>query len=139
MDYGKEQWGKDILEKVTKYVIEGKLKTSQIVWLFQEFHHIKFSEHIIRKMTDDALLLKARQINLQTEMLMKEKRKIILGIDGQDPDTSAEAIWALVDLERRRLLRTVKVNSADHTVIHEMIEETLKQYDVELMGVVSDK
>ena len=139
LDYGKEQWGKDILEKVTKYVIEGKLKTSQIVWLFQEVHHIKFSEHIIRKMTDDALLLKARQINLQTEMLMKEKRKIILGIDGQDPDTSAEAILALVDLERRRLLRTVKVNSADHTVIHEMIEETLRQYDVELMGVVSDK
>jgi len=139
LDYGKEQWGKDLLELIGEYVLQGKMNTEQIQWLLKKHYQIALSEHIIRKMQDDVLLLKANQINRKTEQIIAQKRSIILGIDGQDPDNSADAIWALVDLETMRLLRTVKVDSADHTVIHQMIEETLQQYDVKLCGVVSDK
>jgi len=139
LDYGKEQWGKDLLELIGEYALQGKMNTKQIQWLLKKHYQITLSNHIIRKMQDDVLLLKARQINRKTEQIIAKKRSIILGIDGQDPDNSADAIWALVDLETMRLLRTVKVDSADHTVIHQMIEETLKEYDVELRGVVSDK
>jgi len=139
LDYGNEQWGKDLLELIGEAVLNGNLKTSQIQWVLKKFHQIELSEHIIGRMTDDVLILKANQIDQRTVEIISQKKHILLGIDGQDPDNSADSIWALIDLESDRLLRTIKVDSANSTRIHEMIEETLKQYDVELIGVVSDK
>ncbi len=101
--------------------------------------HVKISESTIRKYINEIDAFLSNQIDKHTVQILKAQGKIILALDGQKPDNKGAALWLFVDLISNRVLKIVILESADHATLHALVEEIRTFYEVELIGLVSDK
>ncbi len=106
--------------------------------IYDQFN-VKISESTIRKYINEIDAFLSNQIDKRTIKILKAQGKIILALDGQKPDKNRAALWLFVDLISNRVLKIVILESADHSTIHALVEEILTFFEVELVGLVSDK
>lgn len=100
---------------------------------------MNISESTIRKYINEIDAFLSNQIDKRTIQVLKKQEKIILALDRQKPDNKGAALWLFVDLISNRVLKILILESADHSTLHALVEEILKFYEVELVGLVSDK
>ncbi len=106
--------------------------------IYDQFN-VKISESTIRKYINEIDAFLSNQIDKRTVQILKTQGKIILALDGQKPDNKGAALWLFVDLISNRVLKIVILKSADHATLHALVEDILTFYEVELVGLVSDK
>jgi len=106
--------------------------------IYDQFN-VEISESTIRKYINEIDAFLSNQIDKRTIQILKAQGKIILALDGQKPDNKGAALWLFVDLISNRVLKIVILESADHSTLHALVEEILNFYEVELVGLVSDK
>ncbi|TFF87923.1 MAG: hypothetical protein EU548_09575, partial [Promethearchaeota archaeon] len=116
-----------------------KQKPAQICERIQDQFGVKISESTIRNYINDIDVYLSNQIDKRTIQLLKAQGKIILALDGQNPDNKGSALWLFVDLISNRVLKIVILESADHLTLYTLVEEILTFYEGELTGLVSDK
>lgn len=100
---------------------------------------LNIAENTIRSVIDELDVFLAGEIDKKTKELLKNQGKIVLCLDGQAPEADGDALWLFVDAISNRVLKTKILSSAPHEILHEIIEEILNDYEVELAGIVSDK
>ena len=106
--------------------------------IYDQFN-VKISESTIRKYINEIDAFLSNQIDKRTVQILKAQGKIVLALDGQKPDNKGSALWLFVDLISNRVLKIVILKSADHSTLHALVEGILKLYEVDLVGLVSDK
>lgn len=138
-DFGRSYYGKDVLEFIAEeiYVLEQTPK--QIYKRLTLKYDLEISLRTVQRFYRDLLQIKAHQIDQKTYDMISKNGRILLAVDGQDPDKGHEALWLFTDLLTNRVLRTTYTASMPHQKLHEEIEAIKNEYDVEIIGVVSDK
>lgn len=116
-----------------------KQKPSQICERIHDKFNVEISESTIRKYINEVDAYLSNQIDKRTMETLKDQGRIILALDGQKPDNKGAALWLFVDLISNRVLKIVILESADHHALHDLVEELLHFFEVELEGLVSDK
>jgi len=111
----------------------------QIRKRIDEQFEIKMVENTIRDCIKEIDVFLSHKIDLKTRDILKKQKKILIAMDGQKPDDEGNALWLFVDLISNRVLKVVILQSADAQTLHEQVEEILADYEVELLGGVSDK
>ena len=111
----------------------------QIMKRMDEQFGIKMAENTIRDCIKEIDVFLSHEIDKKTRDILKKQKKILIAMDGQKPDDEGNALWLFVDLISNRVLKVVILQSADAQTLHEQVEEILTDYEVELMGGVSDK
>ena len=106
--------------------------------IYDQFN-VKISESTIRKYINEIDAYLSNQIDKRTIKMLKDQGKIILALDGQKSDKNKSGLWLFVDLISNRVLKIVILESADHATLYALVEEILNFYEVELVGLVSDK
>ena len=84
-------------------------------------------------------VVKAEAINETSFNIIQEQGHILMGLDGEDPQTDGPALWAFIDLISDRVLHTVFLDSAPAIRIQEEIHQIIDRFKVEIVGFVSDK
>ena len=84
-------------------------------------------------------VVKAKAIDKKTLKIIKKQGFILMGIDGEDPQTDGPALWAFIDLISQRVLYTIYLESAPAVKIQEEIKKIMKIYNVDVIGFVTDK
>lgn len=100
---------------------------------------IKMAENTIRDCIKEIDVFLSHEIDKKTRDILKKQKKILMAMDGQKPDDEGNALWLFVDLISNRVLKVVILQSADAQTLHEQVKEILTEYNVELIGGVSDK
>lgn len=116
-----------------------KQKPAQICERIQESFDVPISESTVRKYINEIDAFLSNQIDQRTLQILKAQGKIILALDGQKPDKQGSALWLFVDLISNRVLNILILESADHLILHSIVEEIITVYEVDLVGLVSDK
>ncbi len=100
---------------------------------------LEISPNTIRNYIDEIDVLLSNQIDEKTRRLLLVQGVIVLALDGQKPDEGGKALWIFVDLISNRILKVASLDSADSGTLHALVEAILAQYQVKLVGLVSDK
>lgn len=138
-DYGDGYFGADVFRLVADEFLLFSQKPGQIYDRLTTKYQLDISSATIGRMCDDILMLKALKIDEKTKRIISKQGFILLGLDGQDPGGDSPSIWCFMDLISNRILATRKLESVDHEVLHDIIEEIVKFYGVKVIGWVSDK
>jgi hypothetical protein len=138
-DYSGRHFGTDVFRFISNEFLIFKQKPDQILLRLKLKHRLEISIDTVRRMYEDVLQLKSKQIDLKTKEIVQEQGFILLGLDGQDPGGDAPSIWCFMDLVSNRILATRKFDSLDYKKLRETIEEIEKLYGVKIIGWVSDK
>lgn len=112
---------------------------AQIALRIQLTFNISFNEGQIQRIMDEIDVMISHEIDQRTRKLLMEQGVILLALDGQKPDGDGNALWIFVDLISNRVLKVSILNVADAHTLHNIIEEFLKDFEVKLIGIVSDK
>ena len=100
---------------------------------------LDISENTIRSVIDELDVFLSGEIDKKTKKILKTQGKIVLCLDGQAPEADGDALWLFVDAISNRVLKTKILTSATHEILHDIVEEILTEYEVKLVGIVSDK
>ena len=138
-DYSGRHFGSDVFRFISNEFLVFKQKPDQILLRLKLEHQLDISIDTVRRMYEDVLQLKSKQIDERTEEIIQNQGFILLGLDGQDPGGDASSIWCFMDLVSNRILATRKFDSLDHEKLRETIEEIENLYGVKIIGWVSDK
>ncbi|QEE17039.2 hypothetical protein DSAG12_02871 [Promethearchaeum syntrophicum] len=138
-DFGKSYYGKDVLQFIADEVLLLDQTPQQIHKRLKIKYQLKVSLRTVQRIYRDILLIKSNSIDETTRNIISKSKKILLAIDGQDPDKGHDSLWLFTDLLTNRVLRTVLVKTMPHMRIHQEIEEIKQDYGVPIVGVVSDK
>ena len=111
----------------------------QIKKRIEKQFEIKMAENTIRDCIKEIDVFLSHEIDKKTRDILKKQKKILIAMDGQKPDDEGNALWLFVDLISNRVLKVVILQSADAQTLHKQVEEILSDYEVELVGGVSDK
>lgn len=138
-EYSGRHFGADVFRFISNEFLIFKQKPDQILLRLKLQHQLEISIDTVRRMYEDVLQLKSRQIDEKTKEIVQKQGFILLGLDGQDPGGDAPSIWCFMDLISNRILATRKFDSLDYKKLRETIEEIEKLYGVKIIGWVSDK
>ena len=111
----------------------------QIHKRIQESFGLEISENTIRNIIDEIDCYLEGKIDDDTKKRVSSQGKIVLSMDGQKPEDGAGALWLFVDLISDRVLDIQILESADHLTLQKCVEKILTDYNVELIGLLSDK
>lgn len=111
----------------------------QIVIRIQAEFEVKFSTEQIQRIMDEIDVMITCAIDDRTKKLLKDQKMVLLGLDGQKPDGDGNALWLFVDMISNRVLKVIVLKNADADTLHEIIDKILQEFQVELIGLVSDK
>lgn len=114
-------------------------KPRQIVERLNDEFGVPISENTVRSYINEIDVFIAGKIDANTMALIQAQGKILLSLDGQEPDGTGPALWLFVDVISNRVLRIAILESADHETLHQHVENILLDYGVELVGMISDK
>lgn len=114
-------------------------KPRQIVARILNEHGVKVSESTVRRYIKEIEVYVAGNIDANTFALVKERGHVLLALDGQEPDDDGPALWLFVDVLSNRVLGVVLLETANHVVLHEQVQRILDAYEVEMIGMISDK
>ena len=90
-------------------------------------------------MYNDYVMIKAGQIDKNTEKEIHGNKGIVLAADGQDPEAGLNAIWLFTDCLSGRILHTQQTKSMPSDKLQGVIHQILDKYQTNLLGFVSDK
>jgi hypothetical protein len=138
-DYSGRHFGADVFRFISNEFLVFKQKPDQILLRLKLEHQLEISIDTVRRMYEDVLQLKSKQIDEKTEEIIQKQGFILLGLDGQDPGGDAPSIWCFMDVVSNRILATRKFDSLDHEKLRKTIEEIENLYRVKMIGWVSDK
>ncbi|MHA1275508.1 MAG: hypothetical protein ACTSQS_19090, partial [Promethearchaeota archaeon] len=138
-DYSGRHFGADVFRFISNEFLVFKQKPDQILLRLKLKHQLEISIDTVRRMYEDVLQLKSKQIDETTKEIIQKQGFILLGLDGQDPGGDAPSIWCFMDLVSGRILATRKFDSLDYKKLRETIEEIEQLYGVKIIGWVSDK
>ncbi|MBD3213324.1 MAG: hypothetical protein GF311_12010 [Candidatus Lokiarchaeota archaeon] len=139
LDYSGRHFGADVFRFISNEFLIFKQKCDQILLRLKLKHQLEISIDTVRRMYEDVLQLKSKQIDENTKEIVQKQGFILLGLDGQDPGGDAPSIWCFMDLISNRILATRKFDSLDYKRLRETIEEIENLYGVKIIGWVSDK
>ena len=139
ISYSQRRYGVDVLRYIANEFLLFNQKVDAIYDRIHKEYSIEISESTIRRICEDVLIVKAEMIDKRTLEMVKRNGKVLLALDGQDPGMSGLSIWMFTDCITNRVLATVKAGSMDHRKLNQIVSEILQKYEVELIGVVSDK
>ena len=111
----------------------------QIVIRIQAVFQVKFSTEQIQRIMDEIDVMIGCAIDERTKKLLNDQKIILLGLDGQKPDGDGNVLWIFVDMISNRVLKVVVLKNADADTLHEIVDKILTEFQVELIGIVSDK
>ena len=132
-------FGRDVVQKVAWYGLKKGFKPEYIKTLFNTEYNLKISESTIRRMLALCTVVKSHAIEQRTFEIIQKQGFILLGLDGEDPQTEGPALWAFIDLISSRVLFTVYLESAPAIVLLEYINLIKEKYQVPIKGAISDK
>ncbi len=138
-DYGERSYGADVFREIAEELLLYRSSIESIYLKLTTRYTLKISKRTVSRICDDILNLKAYQIDQNTKSMLEENPCIVLGIDGQDPGKNGKSLWLFMDLLTNRVIFTCVVDSINHVILHGMIEQIKAEYDVEILGFVSDK
>ncbi len=139
-DYGGRHFGADVFRLVADELLTLKGKPGQIFDRLVKKYGVRISMHTVERIYDDALNLKAFQVDEQTRKMLAEDPKVLLGFDCEDPDQKGtEGTWMFLDLLRNRVLHTCVLPFSDHEALHWAIEGMRAALGITIIGWVSDK
>jgi len=138
-DFGKSNFGKDVLQRVAKELITFKQNPEQIQFRLKEDYEVEIDLRTVQRMCRDIMLTKSHQIDLTTKELIKKNDGIILAADGQKPGQKYDGLWLFTDALSGRLLRTEIRGSMKSEELRDIIESILKEFGTKLLGGLSDK
>lgn len=116
-----------------------KQSPTQISERIREDFGISISESTIRRIMDEIDIYLSDKIDEKTRKILSAQGKIVLAMDGQKPDDGEEALWLFTDVISNRVLKIVNLRHADHSILYQIVCDILVAYDVELIGLLSDK
>ncbi len=132
-------FGRDVVQKVAKYGLKERFKPAHIKTLFKNEYKLKISESTIRRMLAQCTVVKSHAIDQRTFEIIQKQGFILLGLDGEDPQTEGPALWAFIDLISSRILFTVYLESAPAIVLRDYVNLIKEKFKVPIKGAVSDK
>ncbi|WP_457559670.1 hypothetical protein, partial [Candidatus Harpocratesius sp.] len=132
-------FGRDVVQKVAIYGIKENFKPIDIQKMLKIEYKFEISESTIRRMLQICTVVKSQAIDAKTKEIIQKQGFILLGLDGEDPQTDGPALWAFIDLLSQRVLYTVYLESAPAVKIQEEIKKIIEIYQVKIIGFVSDK
>jgi len=140
-DYGGRHYGADVFRFIAnEFLPPLNQKPQQIHTRLTLLHpNLTISEATIARMCDDILKIKSFSIDQNTFDIIQEQGYILLGIDGQDPGTSAPSLWNFMELVSNRILATTKFENLDYNILHDFITSLEQYFGVPIIGWVTDK
>ncbi len=114
-------------------------KPRQIVERLNDEFNVPISESTVRKYINEIEVFIAGKIDANTMTTIRAQGKILLSLDGQEPDGTGPALWLFVDVISNRVLRVIILETADHETLHKHVENILTDFGVKLVGMISDK
>jgi len=114
-------------------------KPRQIVERLNDEFNVPISESTVRKYIYEIEVFIAGKIDANTMATIRAQGKILLSLDGQEPDGTGPALWLFVDVISNRVLRVIILETADHETLHQHVENMLADFGVKLVGMISDK
>lgn len=138
-DYGERSYGADVFREIADEFLLYRSPIESIHLKLTTRYTLKISERTVTRICDDILNLKAYNIDQNTKSMLRANPFVILGIDGQDPGKNGKALWLFMDLLTNRVLFTCVIDSINYILLHEMIEQIKAEYNVDILGFVSDK
>ena len=139
LDFGRSYFGVDVLERISREILVFEQSPVQIHKRLTLDYNLEISLRTVQRLYKQVLLLKAHQIDETTKKCIKDQGKILLAIDGQDPQRGYPAIWLFTDILSGRLLKTTVTKSMPNGLLHSEIEDVLTSYGVDVIGFLSDK
>jgi len=121
---------------------EAKLRdesASDIQARIKDEYGIDIAESTIRRCIDEIDVYLTGQIDQRTHDLVRGQGKVLICLDGQEPDEGEDALWLFVGAISNRVLKIAILPSADHQTLHHHIKEICTLFEVEVIGFISDK
>jgi hypothetical protein len=129
----------DVWKWIGREAKQFKQSASQISERIRKDFGVSIAETTIRRIMDEIDIYLSDKIDERTQKLISAQGKIVLAMDGQKPDDGEQALWLFTDVISNRVLKVVNIRHADHLTLHRIVDKILTTYDVELVGLLSDK
>lgn len=138
-DFNQSHLGKDVLNKIAREIFVFKQNPEQLHLRLTLDYQIDISLRQVQRIYTDLLAIKANKIDENTYTRIKEQKGIILCMDGADPGAGLQSDWIFTDAISGRLLHDQLSKSTPAEKLRDIIKSILKNYNTQLLGVVSDK
>ncbi len=132
-------FGRDVVQKISIYGIKENFKPTDIQKVLKLEYKFDISESSIRRILQVCTVVKSHAIDAETFNIIQKQGYILMGVDGEDPQTEGPALWAFIDLISQRVLFTIYLETAPAAIIQEQINHIINYYGVKVIGFVTDK
>jgi len=129
----------DVWAKVIQHYFKHHLNHSLIVELMWDDWEVSISRGTVKHICDYFEMAGKQHMDEKVLEDVKSSGKIILSLDGAQPEKNDPSLWVFSDRLTGHVLFAVNLDSAPASKLQEIFKEIEEMYGVAIVAVVSDK
>ncbi len=135
----RKKFGLDVWAKVIQHRFKHKLNYDLISTMMEDNWEVYISQGAIKEICQHFEAVGSRCVDNETLARVREAGRIILSLDGAQPQKDRPAFWVFTDRITGRILLSRYLEKASAEILAEIFKEIEKIYNVKIIAVISDK
>lgn len=139
MTLTRKKFSLDVWAKVIQHRFKHKMNYTQIEQVMWDDWCVSIAQGTIKSICEFFEAAGKARVDEETLALVKSNGRIVLSLDGAQPEKGRPAFWVFTDRLTGRILLTRYLEIASADVLAEIFKEIEKVYGVPIKAVISDK
>jgi len=135
----RKKHGVDVWGDVIYFHFKLHMNYDQITGILEYKDRVKISQGTVRAICEYFEVAGSEKVDEETRRLVQVAGKVILSLDGAQPEKGRPALWAFTDRITGRVLATRFLDKASADVLVDIFNEIEKDYEIPIVAVISDK
>ena len=135
----RKRYGIDVWERIIHFHVKRRFNYQQISWIMEDDWNLSVSERTIKSICEHFARASMERIDLEVLESVKANGKIILSLDGAQPEKGKPGLWIFMDLLTGHVLHAELLDKAPWEALVQVMQRIEEKYGVKIEAVMSDK
>lgn len=135
----RKKFGVDVWAKVIQHHFKHHIDYKTISELMSDDWEVEISPGTIQAICESFEVAAKPKVEAGTKAVMRKQERIVLRLDGAQPEKGRPAFWTFLDNVSGKVLHGQMLEKANWEVLVEIFKKIEKEYEVKIIGGVSDK
>ncbi|MHA1369743.1 MAG: hypothetical protein ACTSRA_08535 [Promethearchaeota archaeon] len=135
----RKRFGIEVWERIIRFRFKRNFNNQQIKWILDDAWNLKISVMTIASICNHFERASAKKIDAEVLAVVQANGRVILSINGAQPEKGKPALWLFLDLLTGHVLHAAVLSSAPWEVLLDIMKSIEKKHGVQIVAVMSDK
>ncbi len=135
----RKKHGVDVWAKVIQHHFKHRIDYKTISDVMWDDWEVSISPGTVQAICESFEVAAKQKIEMSTKAVIQKQDRIVLRLDGAQPEKGRPAFWTFLDNVSGKVLHGQMLEKANWEILVEIFHKIEKDYGVEIVGGISDK